>query len=177
PGPAPFARANRACSACYRTVCAPFRVSTPVAPCNFHDPGHNPRMNTTTDTPPAKLTTTQRRAALAWIERDGASLRQVAARLDLAADDLLDILTQPHVAAFIEAADTLIQIRTNILARYDDIDARQSLVAIAKDPEADNTIRLRAAITILQGPPPRRAALTTGTLTPGSPTVPAGPRP
>jgi hypothetical protein len=129
-------------------------------------------MTTAIDTPRTQLTTAQRTAALAWIERGESTLRDVAAQLHLAADELLDILTQPHVAAYIEAAESIIQIRTNILARYDDIEARQSLVAIAKNPEADHALRLRAAITILQGPPPRRAPSSTS----GSPAIPGGPR-
>ena len=126
-------------------------------------------MNTTAHTPLPQLIPAHRCAAIAWIDRGESSLRDVAAQLDLAADELLDILTLPHVAAFIEVADKVLQIRRNILARYDDIDARQSLVAVAKNPEADHVTRLRAAITILQGPPPRRSPASPQ----ASPTAPA----
>ncbi len=113
-------------------------------------------MNTSTPTDAAlpTLTPIESDAAIAWIEPGGASLLQLAARLKLSPHELHDILARPHVAAFASAIRDLVQVRADILARYNHTGALHELAEIARNRDNDVDTRLRAAIAILRGPRP-----------------------
>jgi hypothetical protein len=85
-----------------------------------------------------------------------ASIQRLAAQLDLDRTALLDILSRPHVAAWIEAALAVQQLRADILARRAHAAALQTLAEVAQDRERDPVERRRAATAILRTTHPHR---------------------